>query len=182
MSTLTPKAEAPAQGGSVFVSRTPSRTLVTWVAILSFVVGFGAILGGIGGAWYTYDQAATQDITTPDDAAIPSTPVRGPFTMWAQADIINHHQLERTDGLYYAQMDRMVPQLDESGEPVIGEDGEPVMVPNEVRMSWINATALTTALQAGILAYALAAMAFAFGVVFVANGFLFWNLRPVRMS
>lgn len=182
MSLLTPESKTREPLPAAYVARTPSRTLVTWVAILSFVVGFGAILGGIGGAWYTYDQAATQDITTPDDAVIPSTPVRGPFTMWAQADIINQHQLDRTDGLYYAQMERMVPQLDEAGEPVLDEAGEPVMVPNEARASWINATALTTALQAGILAYALAAMAFAFGVVFVLNGFLFWNLRPVRMS
>ncbi|MEX1279744.1 MAG: hypothetical protein AB1Z57_09210 [Acidimicrobiia bacterium] len=182
MSTLTPKAEAPTQGGSVFVSRTPSRTLVTWVAILSFVVGFGAILGGLGGMWYTYDQAATQDITTPDDAAIPSTPVRGPFTMWAQADIITHHQLDRTEGLFYAQMPRFVDQVDENGEPVIGEDGEVVQVPNEARSSWFSATTLTNALSLGILAYALGFMAVAFGALFVLNGFLFWSLRPVRMT
>lgn len=53
----------------------------------------------------------SKDITTPGDAAIAETPVRGPFTMWAQADIITQHQLDRTERLYYAQMDRMVPLL-----------------------------------------------------------------------
>lgn len=178
MSTLTPEATSTVPE---YMGRTPSRTFVTWVAILSMVIGFGAILGGIGGAWFTYDQAAAQDITTPDDAAIAETAVRGPFTMWAQADIITHHQLDRTEGLYYAQMDRMVPQLDENGQAVIGEDGEVVMVPNEARASWINATALTTSLYAGILAYALAFMAIVFGALFVLNGFLFWNMRPVRI-
>lgn len=180
MSTLTPESstrEFPAD----YVGRAPSRGLVTWVAILSLVVGFGAILGGIGGAWYTWDQAATQNITTPDDAAIPETPVRGPFTMWAQADIINHHQLSRTDGLYYAEMDRTVAQVDENGDVVLDENGEAVMVPNEARTSWITATSLITALQAGIMAYALAFMAIVFGAIFVLNGFLFWNMRPVRL-
>jgi hypothetical protein len=178
MSTLTPEATTTVPE---FMGRTPSRTLVTWVAILSMVVGFGAILGGLGGAWFTYDQAVAQDITTPDDAPIAETPVRGPFTMWSQANIITHHQLDRTDGLYYAQMDRMVPQLDEAGQPVLDENGEAVMVPNEARASWMNATTLTTSLYAGITAYALAFLAIAFGILFVLNGFLFWNMRPVRI-
>jgi hypothetical protein len=60
--------------------------------------------------------------------------------MWAQADIITHHQLESTDGLYYAEMDRVVPQVDENGEAVLDENGEALMVPNEARASWLNAT------------------------------------------
>jgi hypothetical protein len=40
---------------------------------------------------------------------------------------------------------------------------------------------LTTSLYAGILAYALAFMAIVFGALFVLNGFLFWNMRPVRI-
>ena len=178
MSTLTPEATTTVPE---FMGRTPSRTLVTWVAILSMVVGFGAILGGLGGAWFTYDQAAAQNITTPDDAPIASTPVRGPFTMWSQANIITHHQLSRTGDLYYAEMDRMVPQLDEAGQPVLDEAGEAVMVPNEARASWLDATTLTTSLYAGIAAYALAFLAIAFGILFVLNGFLFWNMRPVRI-
>ena len=94
--------------------------------IIALVVGFGAIAGGIFGAWYTWDQAVAQDVTTPDDAAIPEATVRGPFTMWAQSDIITHHQLDSTEGLYYSQMDREVPAVDENGEAVLDENGEPV--------------------------------------------------------
>src|SRR3990172_7640883 len=91
---------------------TSRKTYVLLTAgILAMVVGFGSMAGGIFGAWYTWDQAVAQDVVTPDDAAIAETPVRGPFTMWAQADIIKTHQLESTEGLYYAQMERTVPQL-----------------------------------------------------------------------
>lgn len=146
-------------------------------AILAMAVGFGSIAGGVFGAWYTWDQAVAQNVVTPDDAAIPNTPVRGPFTMWAQADIITHHQLGNTDGLYYAEMDRTVPDVDENGAPVLDDNGEVVMVPNEARASWFNATTLTTALSLGIVSYALAAFAFVTGLTLVAVGFVFLQIR-----
>ncbi|HET7846940.1 MAG TPA: hypothetical protein VFL72_05560 [Acidimicrobiia bacterium] len=145
--------------------------------ILAMVLGFGSMAGGIFGVWYTYDHAVAQDVTTPDDAVIPETPVRGPFTMWAQADIITHHQLENTDGLYYAQMERTVPQVDENGEAVLDENGEAVMVPNEARASWLTATTLTTALGLGMLSYGLSALAIATGVTLMLTGFVFLYIR-----
>jgi len=145
--------------------------------ILAIAVGIGAMAGGIFGAWYTWDQAVAQDVVTPDDAAIPETPVRGPFTMWAQADIITHHQLDNTEGLYYSQMDREVPAVDENGEAVLDENGEAVMVPNEARASWLNATTLTTALSLGIMSYALAAFAFVTGLTLAVVGFVFFQIR-----
>lgn len=158
---------------------TPHKKSLTLLVagILALAVGFGAMAGGVFGAWYTWDQAVAQDVVTPDDAAIPETPVRGPFTMWAQADIITHHQLDGTDGLYYAQMDRMVPDVDENGEAVLDENGEAVMVPNEARASWLNATTLTTALSLGIVSYALAAFAFVTGLTLAAVGFVFLRIR-----
>lgn len=158
------------------------RRLLAIVGVLSLVVGFGSFLGGAAGAVYTWQQAAVQNIVTPDDAAIPETPVRGPFTMWAQSDIITHHQLDSTEGLYYAEMPRQVPEVDEAGNPVIGEDGEPVMVPNAARASWITATTLTTALGVGILAYALAAFAMVVGVTLVASGLTFLSLRKALIA
>jgi hypothetical protein len=145
--------------------------------ILALVVGFGSTAGGIFGAWYTWDQAVAQNVVTPDDAAIPETPVRGPFTMWAQADIITQHQLEGTEGLYYSEMDRTVPLIDENGEAVLDETGEAVMVPNEARASWLTATTLTTALSLGVLSYALAAFAIVVGITLIVVGFVFLQIR-----
>jgi hypothetical protein len=145
--------------------------------ILALVVGFGATAGGVFGAWYTWDQAVAQNVVTPDDAAIAETPVRGPFTMWAQADIITQHQLEGTEGLYYSEMDRTVPLIDENGEAVLDENGEAVMVPNEARASWLNATTLTTALSLGVLSYALAAFAIVVGITLIVIGYVFLQIR-----
>lgn len=157
-------------------NRRTSRFLAV-AGVMALVIGFGSLAGGTFGAWYTYDQAVAQNVVTPDDAAIPEAPVRGPFTMWAQSDIITHHQLENTGGLYYAEMDRTIPQLDEAGEPVLDESGEVVMVPNEARASWMNATVLTTALGLGIVSYALSALAIAVGVTLLISGYAFLHIR-----
>jgi hypothetical protein len=167
----TPKVE-PAETTSL------KKSWVLLVAgILGIVVGFGSIAGGIFGAWYTWDQAVAQDVVTPDDAPIANTPVRGPFTMWSQAEIITHHQLGSTDGLYYAQMPRQVAQVDENGQAVLDANGDAVMVSNEARNSWFNATVLTTALSVGIVSYALSAMAIAVGITLAFLGFVFLYIR-----
>ena len=154
------------------------RTL-TLAALLAVVVGAGSLLGGLAGAVYTYQQATVQDITTPDDAALAEVPVRGPLSMWAQSDIITSHQLDRTEGLYYSQMERMVPQVDEAGEPVVDEAGEPVMVANEARASWMDATTLTTSLGLGILAYAVSALAVVIGATLALLGIAALRVRPL---
>jgi hypothetical protein len=159
-----------------------SSKLVAIVALFAIVVGIGSILGGLGGALYTYQSAAVENITTPGDARIPEIPVRGPISMWVQSDIIVEHQLNGTDGLRFAEMDRMIPAVDEAGAPIIGEDGEPVMVPNEARASWINATALTTVLGMGIMAYALSAFAIVVGLSLLGIGLVLNKLRKSTLA
>ena len=158
------------------------RRLLAIVGILSLVVGIGSFAGGVFGAVYTWNQATAENITTPDDAAFPEVPVRGPFSLWAQADIIEFHQLEATEGLRYSEMPRQVASVDEAGNPVIGADGEPVMVANAARASWITATTLITALNQGLLAYALSAFALVVGITMIASGVTFLSLRKALIA
>lgn len=154
----------------------PNR-LFTTAALLAIIVGLGAILGGITGATFTYQQAAVENITTPDDAIFPEVPVRGPLSLYAQSDIITQHQLDATGGQRYAEMDRVVPMVDETGEVVLDDNGDAVMVPNDARNSWINATALTTVLNLGLMAYALSAFAIVVGATLTAIGLALYRLR-----
>jgi hypothetical protein len=186
MSILNPPETAPRREvgpADVEVKLVPNR-LFTIVAIFAMVVGVFSVLGGIAGATYTYRQAAVENITTPDDAVLAEVPVRGPLSMWAQSDIITHHQLDRTEGLRYAEMDREVPMVDEeTGEVVLDETtGEPVMVPNDARMSWIDATALTTVLGLGILAYGFSAFAIVVGITLAALGLVIYKLRRTTIA
>jgi hypothetical protein len=173
LTTGRPQGTAP----KVELHLRPNR-LFTIVAFAAIIVGAFSALGGIGGAVYTYRTAAVENIVTPDDAAIPGIAVRGPISMWVQSDIITHHQLGSTDGLRYAEMERLVPQIDEAtGEVVLDEAGEPVMVPNDARMSWVTATSLTTVLALGILSYAFSAFAFVVGLVLLGLGLVVLKLR-----
>jgi hypothetical protein len=170
MSTVT-EEEVGARTGAASRNR-----MFAVVAILAITVGLGSVLGGLGGMVYTWQSAAVENIITPGDAAIAEAPVRGPLTMWAQADIITQHQLNRTEGLRYAQMPQRVPLLDDAGTPVIGEDGEAVLVPNADRASWINATALTTVLNMGLMAYVLSLFAIVMGATVASLGWVVLRL------
>jgi len=156
-----------------------NNRLFAIVAYAAIVVGFFSAIGGVFGIVYTYQQAAVENITTPDDARIAERPVRGPLTMWAQADIINHHQLERTQGLRYAEMPREVPLVDEAGNPVLNEAGEPMMGPNQARLSWVTATTLTSVLSLGIISYAFSLFAFVVGLILLGMGLVVRRLAPV---
>ena len=184
MSTTTrfPEAEELTVSSPSLRMSLGSQKLLAVVAVFAILTGVGSVLGGIGGAAYTYQQAATQDITTPADARIAEAPVRGPLTMWAQQDIITHHQLDRTGGLYYSQMEREAPVVDENGDPVLDENGDPVMGPNTARASWLDATTLTTSLSMGIMAYALSAFAIVVGLTLAALGLVVLRLRRATVA
>ena len=172
-----PQADEATSTTAAPIVRLASRKLVAIVALVAMVIGAGSMLGGVAGAAFTWQQAAVEDITTPGDAMLPEVPVRGPLSMYAQSEIITEHQLDRTEGLRYSQMDREVAAVDEAGQPIVGDDGEPMMVENADRMSWIDATSLTTVLNVGIMAYALAAFAFVVGLTLLGVGTVLWQLR-----
>ena len=121
-----------------------SRLLLV-AGIMAIVVGVGSAAGGTFGAWYTYDQAVAQNVVTPDDAVIPETPVRGPFTMWARPTSSPTISSRTPVACTTPKWSGTVPQLDENGEAVLDENGEAVMVPNEARASWLLRHHTTTA-------------------------------------
>lgn len=132
-----------------------------------------------GGGWavmFTYQNIARENIVTPADASIPNTPVRGPFTLKVQADVIRKHTLLSTKGQTYAQMPQKIAQLDANNNPVLDADGKPVMVPNEARNIWVTATTLTTALHLGVITYLFSGLIVLFGLVSVWTGIVFGAL------
>lgn len=156
-------------------------TKILRIASIAYAgTGAALVLAGIGGAALTWRSVARERIVTPEDAAIPGTPVRGPLTLMAQAGVIRKHVLEMTGGRTYAEMPRQVPRLDQSGAPVLDSSGAPVLVPNEAREIWVTATALTAALDLAVLAYALSALSVVLGLVLLGTGLLVRQARKER--
>ena len=145
-------------------------------SFLAIIAGIVLVGGGIWGITFTYKNVARENITTPDDASIPGVPVRGPFTLTAQADIIRVHTLRMTGGKTFSEMPRQIPKLDEAGKPILDEEGKSVMTANTARDIWITATTLITALNLGIFAYAFAGFSILFGLFSIWTGIIFYAL------
>jgi len=122
--------------------------------------------------FFTYRSIALENIVTPADASISEKPVRGPFTLMAQANVIRKHTLTMTEGKTFAEMPRQIAKLDENGQQVLDAQGKPVMVANTARDIWITATTLTTALNLGILTYVFSGLVILFGLTLILVGII----------
>lgn len=149
------------------------KKILTVSSVLAIAAGIIMVAGGIGGIAFTYTSIVQEKITTPADASIAEKPVRGPFTLKAQADIIRTHTLKTTGGKVYAEMPRQIPKLDANGQPVLDTDNKPMMTANTARDMWVTATTLTTALNLGIISYAFSSLILLFGCISIWTGIIF---------
>lgn len=149
------------------------KKLIIVSSVLAIAAGIVMVSGGLWGIVFTYKNVARENITTPDDASIPNVPVRGPFTLKAEADIIRSHVLKTTDGKTYSEMPRQIPKLDQNGKPVLDEKGVAVMISNDARNTWITATTLTTALNLGIITYVFSGLILFLGLISIWTGITF---------
>ncbi len=158
------------------------KKLLIFSSLLAVVAGIVMVLGGLWGISFTYKNVVKENITTPPDASIPNVLVRGPWTLKSQADIIREHTLKITDGKTYSEMPRQIQKVDQNTKPVFDESGKAVMVPNVNRDIWVTATALTTALNLGIVTYAFSGLIFLFGFISIWTGVMFWFLSKNIIS
>ena len=152
------------------------KKILSVSSFLVIIIGLVLVGSGVWGIAFTYTNVARENITTPDDAPIPGVPVRGPFTLKAQADIIREHTLKMTDGKTFAEMPRQIPKLDVEGKPILDKDGKPVMTANTARDIWITATTLIAALNLGIFAYAFSVVVLLLGLFSIWTGVIFYAL------
>jgi len=94
----------------------------------------------------------------------------------AFASIMREHQLERTEGLTYAQMGRFVAADDPdsaqgtSDEEAALKDEEGNPISNPARQSWVTAVAITTALNTSYMAEQLSIFGMVVGVALLLTG------------
>ena len=124
-------------------------------SIASMVLGVVLIAGGIGTWVMVSSTLSDQRIVTPDDACLPGRTVAGPFTAYCQAQIIQEHTLDTTEGLTYAELDREDPRRDVA----------------------MNSSFLQASLFTSIVAFGVAAMAIGMGLLFVLIGL---GIRDVK--
>ncbi|GLI27791.1 hypothetical protein ARHIZOSPH14_20330 [Agromyces rhizosphaerae] len=127
------------------VRRTTARVL----SIISIVIGAVFVVAGAVAWTAVSTQLADEHITVAEDAAfLAGEPVAGPLTAYAQADIINHHALDASGGLTYAELDREDP----------------------VRATMMNASFLRASLFTSVVSFGVALFAVGAGVVTIMLG------------
>ena len=150
----------------------PILLMVLGVAFLA--AGGYAVYRGVDTRNQVEDELVAQNITTPEDASIPNTLVDDVATARSMAAIIDHHALESTGGLTYSEMGRFAtPDGDPAGtsnedEALIGSDGRPV--PNNLRTTAFQASALRTSLFSSVMAFEVSTLVVGIGVLLFVLG------------
>jgi hypothetical protein len=117
-------------------------------SIASIVFGAIMVVAGIVAYIVVSNTLADQKITTSDDACLAGKEVKGPFTAYCQATVINKHTLKITGGKTYSEL----PQDD----------------PN--RATAMTSSFLQASLFTSVVAFGVSAMAAAMGVLFILIG------------
>ena len=148
MDTVSTETRTPA-------ASTSSTSTARMLGLIVLIAGAVLSLAGIA-TWFTVQsQLAAENITVAEDASfLAGDEVNGPFSAWAQADIINQHALESSGGETYATLDREDP----------------------VRATMMNASFLRASLFTSVVSFGIAAMAFGMGILFMLVG---WALRKL---
>ena len=130
--------------------------MVKTTGIISIVAGIVLVVAGVVTWFVVSSTLADQNITTTSDACLPDRVVKGPFTAFCQADIIEQHTLDITGGKTYAELDRDDP----------------------LRETAMTSSFLRASLFTSVVAFGVAAMAIGMGVLFVFIGVAFKKLDP----
>ncbi|WP_377641976.1 aromatic ring-opening dioxygenase LigA [Oryzobacter terrae] len=123
------------------------------------IIGAIMLIGGASTWVLVQSQLSAENITVAEDARwFAGDDVNGPFSAYAEADIINHHALEASKGKTYAELDREDP----------------------VRATVMNGSFLRASLFTSVLAFGVSAMAMGLGFIQILLGLSMRKLADQR--
>ncbi|MEL7975627.1 hypothetical protein AAG589_07160 [Isoptericola sp. F-RaC21] len=122
---------------------------VRGIGLVTVIAGIVMIIAGLG-VWVVVSQTlSAEEITVSEDANMfAGQHVAGPFTAYAQAEVIDKHATEMADGQTYAQLDQDDP----------------------VRDSVMDASFLRASLFTSVVAFGVCALVIGLGIVFILLG------------
>ena len=138
------------------VAARPSTGLVRVLSIIVIVAGALMMVAGVITWFVVRDELADEKIVVSEDAPfLGGNDVNGPFSAYAEAEAINDHALEASGGLTYAELDREDP----------------------TRETVMTASFLRASLFTSVVAFGVAAFAFAAGILLILVG---WALLRIE--
>lgn len=143
------------------------------IGIISLIAGIIMVIAGAVTYVAVSQQLAAENIVVPDDAAfLAGDKVDGPFSAYAQADIINIHALEGSESKTYAELGALASEARDAG------DEELAATLTEARGTVMTASFLRASLFTSVLAFGVAALVIGLGVMFGLIGWALMSIRP----
>lgn len=167
-STTTSQTEAVAtkRGGFVKLS-----------GIIIAVIGAIMFVGGASTWVLVQNQLSAENIVVAEDASfLAGDNVNGPFSAYAQAQIINHHALTASQGKTYAELGAMITEARNAG------DNATVEKLTATRTTLMNASFLRASLFTSVVAYGVALLVIGLGIMFALLGWAFMSLAPAKAT
>ncbi|MCR2811465.1 aromatic ring-opening dioxygenase LigA [Microbacterium sp. zg.Y1090] len=151
-------SNAPATTADTIEPPVRKTGLIKAAGIVGILGGIALIVVGLVVWIMVSSQLRAENITIPDDAmAFQGQTVAGPFTAFVQADIIQHHALQASDGMTYAELDKEDP----------------------VRATMMNASFLRASLFTSVVSFGVSAFAMGVGVLSIIFGWAIHRLASV---
>jgi hypothetical protein len=143
------------------MSTVSNPRFVRLAGLLSIIAGAVFLVAGAVTWSQVSSHLAAENITvSADAAAFGGATVDTPWEAFAQADIINHHALDATDGKTYAELDKEDP----------------------LRAVAMNGSFLRASLFTSVVAFGVSALVMGIGVVFGLIGFALRAVAPVATA
>lgn len=134
---------------------------VRLLGILVIVAGAIMIAAGVFTWFNVRGHLIDEKITVSEDAErLGGDEVDGPFSAYAEADVIQKHALEATDGLTYAELPR----------------------DSELRQTAATASFLRASLFTSVVSFGVAAMAVGLGIVLIVIGWALLTLGKAPVA
>lgn len=147
------------------------------VGIISLIAGIIMVVAGAITYGAVSAQLGDENITVPGDAAfLAGDKVDGPFSAFAQADIINKHALEGSEGKTYAELGAEASEARDAGNEELATSL------GEARGTVMTASFLRASLFTSVLAFGVAALVIGLGVMFALIGWALMSIRPVVLG
>jgi uncharacterized membrane protein YdbT with pleckstrin-like domain len=140
------------------MARSGGRTGLIGLIVIIVCVIFA--VAGVVTYFVVSSQLADENITVSEDAnMMAGQDVTGPFTAYAEAEVIQKHALEATEGKTYAELDREDP----------------------ARQTAMQASFLRASLFTSVVAFGVAALATVLGIILVLIGIALRSLSATAV-
>lgn len=135
------------------------RSPMSWISIVLMVAGGFLVVSGLGTYTMVSNTLAAEQIVVAEDGCLGGSEVRGPFTAYCEAMVIEDHALKATGGLTYAQLDREDP----------------------LRNVAMNGSFLRASLFTSVVAFGVSAMAAGVGLMLILIGVAMRSMGRVNV-